>query len=638
MSAKEATFVMRLEDLVSSPLKAITGIAGEATKKLKETVGAAGSLGKGGVPGLGGGGGLFGKIKAGLGDLSGGIREAASEVPGLNSAIAMVSNPYVALAASVGALTLALGNATGKAMDFDRGMAKINTTAQLGKPELEGLRNRLLTMGADSTVPLQEIPDAYNQILSAVGNTKDALAIFGPALKASQAGFVDVRTAGEAVSNVLGAAGLQASKAAEVFDVLQASVNLGKGEFKDFADYLPQVLPLSENVGLSYQEVAGTFALMTGKGQSAARSATLLQNAMTALNKSEVIYGSKSTAGFIKSGIELFDEADKRRKLVDIIGDLSKKTTGLTDKQKQSFLAGLGLDQEAASAFSLLAQNSKQLRTFVEGTTNSAGEMEAAYKRSLNPADRLKILGNQWELIMTKIGYKILPYVNDALEWGLEMVAGIKKDSQLWANYFGAAVAPLRLVWSLAKGVWNTLSWISDLGGGSMGSLIEQLFGGSGGMWQEIKGFLGNVLEYMNVLLGAIDDVSEGHFKKAGQRMDAFSKKMDVIRRGGIMGEVSDGPVVGFAEFFGLATKRDDEQKGGVGPGVAAALSKQNKGLDIEGDKSKARVVNTRIDKIEVNVKVAHANGRDVTDIGNQVASIIVGSVRDSEIILSNGN
>ncbi len=57
-----------------------------------------------------------------------------------------------------------------------------------------------------------------------------------------------------------------------------------------------------------------------------------------------------------------------------------------------------------------------------------------------------------------------------------------------------------------------------------------------------------------------------------------------------------------------------------------------------EGDKSKARVVSTRIDKIEVLVKVADAADRNLQDIGNAIARVLVGSIRDSEIILSNGN
>ena len=617
---------MRLVDLVSSPLKGISNIAGEATKKLNETTGAAARLGKGGA----GGGDFFGKLKSGGSDFSKELGAAAGEVPGLNRALELVTNPYVAITAGVVGVGLALKNATGRAMDFEQGMAKINTTARLGKPELDELRNRLLSMGADSTVPLAEIPDAFNQILSAVGNSKDALAVFGPTLRAAQGGFVDIRTAGDAAANVIGAAGLKAGQAAEVFDVLQASVRLGKGEFKDFAQYFPKILPLSQNVGLGYKEVAGAFALMTTKGQTAEQATTLLQNSMQALSKTDVIYGTKSQLGFQRSGIAIFDHHQRIRKLVDIIGDLNKKTQGMTDKQRQAFLSGLGLDQQAAAGFSVLAQNAKLLRKFVKGTTDSAGEMDAAYQRSLNPAARLKMLMNQWDLVMTKIGYRILPYVNAALEGTLNVVGWIKDHSEGIGSYFGAMLAPLRLGWSVLKGIVNSLEWLWDHTGGS---IIDKLFGGSSGVWQEIKTFLGNFFEAINLGLEGIDALAEHNLTKAGNRFDKMLLRLQGFHDVGI--QQFFGRKAGFSEFFGLADKKAEDDKKGAG--LTETLDKQNRGADTQGD-SKARIVNTRIDKIEVIVKVASAAGRSLDDIGHHVASIIVGSVRDSEIILSNGS
>ena len=69
----------------------------------------------------------------------------------------------------------------------------------------------------------------------------------------------------------------------------------------------------------------------------------------------------------------------------------------------------------------------------------------------------------------------------------------------------------------------------------------------------------------------------------------------------------------------------------------SAALAKQNKGTDIEGDKSKARIVNVRIDKIEANIHASGSPEGSLDELRKRVAEIIVGSVRDAEIILSNG-
>jgi len=89
-------------------------------------------------------------------------------------------------------------------------------------------------------------------------------------------------------------------------------------------------------------------------------------------------------------------------------------------------------------------------------------------------------------------------------------------------------------------------------------------------------------------------------------------------------------PTNPFAGMDGL----DDRDKG---PAPSATLAKQNKGVDIEGDRSKARIVNLRIDKIEANVYSQGAPELSMEELKEKVAAIILGAARDTEIVLSAG-
>lgn len=438
MGSKLSEWRLKLTDMVSSKMERITALADKAA-------------------------GNYAKLQSQMDKLSGGLKSAADQVPGLNQALAVVSNPYVLATAGTVALGAGLVDATGRALDFERGMAAINTTAQLNQTQLAALRDELLTMGGQSTVPIREIPAAFGQVISAVGDTQRSLEIFGPALKASQAGFTDIKTVVDALTNTLGAVG--DASPTDVLNTLFATVRVGKGEFADFAGYLPKIIPLANNAGIKYQEVAGAFALMTAKGQGAAEASTLLSNAMTALSKSEVIYGSKSHAGFERSGIAIFNQAGQMRKLTDIVDDLSKKTTGMTDKQKQGFLAGLGLDAQASAAFSVLAQYSKELRADVGATTNSAGELAKAFELSLNPADRFTLLMNRVGEGMTRVGYQLLPLVNRGLDL---LSAGITFVSENMTTLKGVAEGALGGISVLLGGlavqaVWTGVAWVASM-------------------------------------------------------------------------------------------------------------------------------------------------------------------------------
>ncbi|SHJ76069.1 phage tail tape measure protein, TP901 family, core region [Hymenobacter daecheongensis DSM 21074] len=665
MSAdKEASFVMRLVDMVTGPTKGIIASTTAATTKLKEMAGTSNGIG-------GKLGGIFTGLKDKASKFKNEIRNVTDEVPGLSRAIELVTNPYVAIAAAVVAVGVALGAATMKAMDFEKGMAQVNTTAQLSDRDVGVLTGKLLDMGANSTVALDQIPGAFNSVISAVGDTDKALAIFQPSLRAAQAGFTDIKTVTEAATNVLGA--VKNSTPTEAFDVMFATMRLGKAEFKDIASYLPRIIPLANNVGISFQEISAAFALMTTKGQSAEQTTMLLQNAMTALSKSEVIYGTKSQAGFIRSGVAIFDHAGKMRKLTDIVDDLAKRTAGMNDKQKQAFLNGLGLDAQASASFSVLAQNAGKLKEFVGGVTNSQGEMNKAYNRSMNSSDRLVMLQNKFKKVMIEIGYKLLPAVN----WAMEKVNGVmefvnKNAGAIWTTIklIGAAVAiyflpeivavgaaltviyvGLRLLKAAVVGIatlfgamWRSIGadidWVFQKLGGD-GSLMEKLFGGTSEIWEGIKTFFSNFMSFFGVLLDVMDDMADGNFKKAMNRYTEWEAKLKGHKLG--EGVLAPGPAWGEmglnGPFWNPNAPKGGEEAGKTKTKTPSGdLAKQNKGTDIQGDNSKARIVNTRIDKIEVIVKVANAAGRSMQEIGNQVASIIVGSVRDSEIVLSNGN
>jgi hypothetical protein len=71
--------------------------------------------------------------------------------------------------------------------------------------------------------------------------------------------------------------------------------------------------------------------------------------------------------------------------------------------------------------------------------------------------------------------------------------------------------------------------------------------------------------------------------------------------------------------------------------GLGAINSADKKETNVEGDNTKSRIVNLRIDKIEVNNEISGDFGSGLRDLGEKVAHVIVGAARDGEIILSNG-
>ena len=75
------------------------------------------------------------------------------EIPGLDRAMTLLSNPYVLAAAAVVALGMAYYQCVNMALDWEKGLAKVNVTAQLSQKELAKLSNQLLDIGARNVAP-----------------------------------------------------------------------------------------------------------------------------------------------------------------------------------------------------------------------------------------------------------------------------------------------------------------------------------------------------------------------------------------------------------------------------------------------------------------------------------------------------
>ena len=337
---------------------------------------------------------------------------------GAGNLLDKIKNPAAGLLMAGTAIAGFMGKSTQMANEWHTKMAEINVTAGLTKTELSGLSDQLLDIGARNVAPLDEVPKAFNRIISAGLSVKESLTALEPTMRAAKAGFTDIETVASAGIATMMSSGKDIN---QVYDVLFQTVKEGNAEFKDIARYLPKVIPLARSVGYELEATAGAYASLTTK-LSAEQSSTALEGIMRTLSNADVAMGKmdsktgKYVSGFRSIGMNIFDSAGKIRPLIDIVKELNESFDGLTNEQKIAKLSKLGFDQATAVGFGTLMQDVAGLEKATRATSFAQGSLNKAYMDSLTPMEKWGVIQNNIKASMIKLGERILPYVTAALE------------------------------------------------------------------------------------------------------------------------------------------------------------------------------------------------------------------------------
>lgn len=446
------------------------------------------------------------------------------QIPGLGNAVSMLANPYALAAAAAVALAGAVVTCTLRANEWHEKMAEINVTAELSKDKLGKLSDKLLEIGSRNVAPLEDVPKAFNRIISAGLSVNDSLATLEPTLRAAKAGFTDIEIAAGAATSVMMSTGYDAKR---VYDILFETVKEGNAEFKDIAQYLPKIIPLAKNVGYELEEVAGAYAMLTGR-LSTEQSTTALQGVMRALSSQRVAIGQidkatgKYVTGFKSIGIDVYDPATKKIKpILEIVTELNQKMAGLSDQQRMIQFDKIGLDQMGSLGISSLMQDIPALQKAIDATTNSAGSLEKAYADSLTPMESWKIIQNQIKVEMIKIGELFLPIVSAIGNKILDVITywkNLYKNSAMFRDILGFIgdilkkvfmfqFTGIKMIINLCKSLYDAISWVVTKIGDWVAGLLG-LKGGISGLYDKIRPFV----LWMKEAFGSLSEIMEDFF------------------------------------------------------------------------------------------------------------------------------
>ena len=173
-----------------------------------------------------------------------------------------------------------------EAVKFEAQLAEVNTMLDKGTDHHlanyeKGLRRLSVSFG-ESTATLAK---GLYDILSASVAPEKAMFVLETASKAAAGGLTDTGTAGDAITTILNAYGMNAARAGEVSDKLFATVKRGKITFGQLAVSIGKVAATGKLAGLGLEELFSMVSTITRAGISADQGMTAIQGTLRSFLK-----------------------------------------------------------------------------------------------------------------------------------------------------------------------------------------------------------------------------------------------------------------------------------------------------------------------------------------------------------------
>lgn len=375
------------------------------------------------------------------------LTSATKQFSGMKIGIAAVGTAAVAATTAVVAFGV---KAVKSAAEFEQQMANI---ASLLDGSQEEISKRVGELGADvlkvsnkTGVATDELSDGLYKIISAVGDSEDAITQMELAAKVAAAGGTDTTEAINLLTAVTkgynDTSGEAFQKAA---DLSFMTDKLGQTSIPELAASIGKVIPLSAALGVEQEELFGSFAALTGVTGSTAEVATQMKAVMAGLMKPT----DEMTKTLKKLGYANANAALEGLGFDGMLKALSQSMNGDIQATAKLFSS-----VEAQTAILALAgAQSEDLTEKTLAMYEATGAAENAFNTKTDTLKHtIEVIKNLGKNFVTNIGNSMLPIVKDLADKALPKIETfLNNATPKIINFFTEASTRIGQVYDFTK-------------------------------------------------------------------------------------------------------------------------------------------------------------------------------------------
>ena len=298
-----------------------------------------------------------------------------------------------------------------EAAQFETSFAKIKGLVGVSEDEVAKLEEAARRIGPAYGKSANEAADALFFITSAGLRGADATEVLEAAAKASAAGLGDLNAIANTATAAMNTYGPSVLSGTDAVAALTEAVRLGQFAPEELAGSLGQVIPISNELGVSFQETTGLIAALTKGGLPASQAVTGIRGAMQALLKptteaKDMLEKYGFTTEEVRDSVEQEGLLATFEKLREAFGD-----------NEEDFTRVIGSIEGLNAVLSLTGENNEDYREIVQLMTDDIQILDEAYNAVADTAQqKFDVAMSETKGILQDIGTEILERLNPYLE------------------------------------------------------------------------------------------------------------------------------------------------------------------------------------------------------------------------------
>lgn len=318
---------------------------------------------------------------------------------------------------AVNQISSQLNSITSESEIFNKAMKEANTMAGKDSAGFKQLKDEVADLAKEIPIARDQLANGLYQTISNGVPENNWIEFLNTSARSAVGGLADINKVVGVTSTLIKNYGLEWSAAADIQDKIQLTAKNGVTSFEQLAQALPRITGNAATLGVSIDELMGTFATLTGVSGNTAEVSTQLGAIFTSLVKpsSEAAdMAAKMGIQFNAASIKAAGGFQKFLNQLDGSVRAYAQANGVLEQEVYSKLFG---SAEAIRALiPLQGELADKFSTNVANMVNSAGTMDAAYTEMSSHGEAVnQMLRNQWAAVIDVISgvtSAAQPYIN----------------------------------------------------------------------------------------------------------------------------------------------------------------------------------------------------------------------------------